>query len=229
MYEVLIVEDDPMVAMITKQYIGQNPHFHTAAICHDGASALQYIQSNLVHLIILDVYMPRLDGMALLRKIREKNLPISVIMVTAANSSTTVEEAFRLGAMDYLIKPFMNERFQQALEKFLVRQSALHDISVFNQQNIDDAFYKGASADLSALPKGIQEVTLLKICHFLDAHPSESLTNEEIADHVELSRVTVRRYMSYLVESGKVVSTINYDTGGRPSLIYQYVTPPKKQ
>ena len=172
--------------------------------------------------MILDVYMPKLDGMSLLRKIREKNIPVSIIMVTAANSSTTVEEAFRLGAVDYLVKPFMNERFQQALDKFLVRQNALHDITTFNQQNIDDAFYGINSSEISMLPKGIQEATLQRICEFLKEHKSESLTNEEIADQVELSRVTVRRYMSYLVESGKVVSNINYETGGRPSLIYKW-------
>lgn len=222
MYEVLIVEDDPMVAMITKQYINQNSHFHTTGICKDGSSALQYLQSNEVDLLILDVYMPKLDGMSLLRKIREKNIPVSIIMVTAANSSTTVEEAFRLGAVDYLVKPFMNERFQQALDKFLVRQNALQDITTFNQQNIDDAFYGINSSEISMLPKGIQEATLQRICEFLKEHKSESLTNEEIADQVELSRVTVRRYMSYLVESGKVVSNINYETGGRPSLIYKW-------
>ena len=91
MYEVLIVEDDPMVAMINKQYVNQNTHFHISAVCRDGAAALEYLQKNTIHLMILDVFMPRTDGIALLRKIRELNIPVSVIMVTAANDSATIE------------------------------------------------------------------------------------------------------------------------------------------
>jgi len=106
MYEVLIVEDDPMVAMINKQYVNQNPHFHTAAVCSDGAAALRYLTENTVHLCILDMYMPRMNGLDLLKKLRELQKPVSVIMVTAANDAASIEEVLRYGAVDYLVKPF---------------------------------------------------------------------------------------------------------------------------
>ena len=67
MYEVIIVEDDPMVAMINGQYVNQNPHFHVAATCRDGISAMEFLRANTVHLAILDVFMPRISGMELLR------------------------------------------------------------------------------------------------------------------------------------------------------------------
>ncbi|MCI6580828.1 MAG: response regulator [Oscillospiraceae bacterium] len=72
MYEVMIVEDDPMVAMINKQYVTENKHFHVSCVCRDGDRAFKLLCESTVHLVILDVYMPKTNGLELLRKIREK-------------------------------------------------------------------------------------------------------------------------------------------------------------
>lgn len=224
MYEVLIVEDDPMVAMINKQYVNQNQHFHVSAVCRDGKSALEYLKNNIVHLVILDQYMPQMNGLTLLRLIREKEMPVSVIMVTAANDSTTVEEALRLGIVDYLVKPFSNSRFQQALETFISRQDAFHDLTSFQQHHIDALLennHKTVKTN-EQLSKGIQEQTLERLCKFLKENRSTEFTSEVIADSVGLSRVTVRRYMNYLLEKGSIVGRMNYDTGGRPCMLYKW-------
>ncbi len=222
MYEVLIVEDDPMVAMLNKQYTNQNPHFHVASICHDGASALEYLKNNTIHLVILDVYMSRTDGLTLLHRIRENKLDVSVIMVTAANDSTTIEEALRLGITDYLVKPFCSSRFNKALETFRSRQDALDGISTFNQHNIDSLLRAENNKPTSQLPKGIQDQTLDIISEFLETHHNDELTADEIADKIGLSRVTVRRYMNYLLEKGSIIGRMNYETGGRPSMLYRW-------
>ncbi len=222
MYEVLIVEDDPMVAMLNKQYVSQNPHFHVAQVVNDGTAGFEYLTKNTVHLVILDVYMSRTDGLQLLRKIREHNLNVSVIMVTAANDTATVEEAFRLGITDYLVKPFYNARFQQALETFRSRQDAFHDLSSFNQGNIDSIINANSAKASVHLPKGIADTTLETICNFLKNDMANEYTSEEIADKVNLSRVTVKRYMNYLLENGKIIGRMNYETGGRPSMLYKW-------
>ena len=221
MYEVLIVEDDPMVAMLDKQYTNQNPHFHVASVCSDGSSALEYLENNTIHLVILDVYMSRTDGLEVLRKIREKHVNVSVIMVTAANDATTVEEALRLGVVDYLVKPFYNERFQKALETFRSRQDAFHDLSVFNQQHIDEMIGNPQTKSSLELPKGIQDKTLDTINLFLQENIDKEFTSEEIADNVNLSRVTVKRYMNYLLDKGMIDAHMNYETGGRPCMLYK--------
>lgn len=222
MYEVLIIEDDPMVAMINKQYVHQNPHFHVASVCHDGDAALEYLTKNIVHLVILDLYMPHKDGLTILREIRERKISVSVIMVTAANDSASIEEALQLGVVDYLVKPFFNERFQQALETFLSRQDAFHNLSTFNQHNIDTLIGSAQSKLDTQLPKGIQNHTLETICIFLEGKGSIELTSEEIADQIGLSRVTVRRYMNYLLEKGRIIGRMNYETGGRPCMLYRW-------
>jgi len=217
MFEVIIIEDDPMVAMINKEYTSAVEGFHVARVSRDGLAALEYMKKNHVDLAILDIYMPQIDGLTLLRKIRHENLPVSVIMVTAANDAASVDEALRLGAIDYLVKPFSAARFQRSLKSFAMRRRALGEGEALNQRNIDSIFAAPPSSE--ELPKGIQEKTLGIICDFLDKNAE--LTNEEIADSIALSRVTVRRYMNYLLEKNLVSAKMNYDTGGRPSLLYK--------
>lgn len=72
------------------------------------------------------------------------------------------------------------------------------------------------------LPKGIQDQTLSTICDFLRGCGGAEMTGEEIADRVGLSRVTVKRYMGYLIERGQISGRMNYETGGRPSMLYRY-------
>ena len=222
MYEVLIVEDDPMVAMINKQYVTENPHFHVAGVCRDGASALAFLEKTPVHLLILDLYMPRTDGLTLLRQVRERQIPVSAIMVTAANDALSVEEALRLGVVDYLVKPFNGSRFQQALGTFLRRQDAFHDLSALDQQQIDSLIAPMPEKSASELPKGNQDQTLSTICRFLQEHPAQAFPGEAIADQVGLSRVTVRRYLNYLSEENAISSQMNYETGGRPCMLYRW-------
>lgn len=71
-YKVLIVEDDPMVSMINEQYVNRNKAFRVVGKCKDGKSALEYLENNTVDLIVLDVYMPLMDGFETLRQIRKK-------------------------------------------------------------------------------------------------------------------------------------------------------------
>ena len=101
---VLIVEDDPMVAMINEQYIKRNKSFEIVGKCSDGASALDFLESNAVDLLILDVFMPKMDGFETLRKIRNKQITVEAIMVTAANDRDSSEEALHLGIVDYSIE-----------------------------------------------------------------------------------------------------------------------------
>ncbi len=222
MYEAIIVEDDPMVAMINRQYVSQNPHFHVAAVCRDGISAMETMRAHTVHLAILDVFMPRISGMELLRQIRAEKLPVEVIMVTAANDSATLDEALRLGIIDYLVKPFVNARFQAALEKFMAQKNAFQDLSSLNQQNIDFIMESAHRRSAELYPKGIQDRTLEIICNYLRNAAGIELTSEEIADKVGLSRVTVRRYMNHLLEKGDIAGRMNYETGGRPCMVYRW-------
>ncbi|MBQ4598560.1 MAG: response regulator [Clostridia bacterium] len=221
MYKVLIVEDDPMVAMINEQYIRRNKQFCVVGKCKDGKSALEFLEQNAVDLLILDVFMPYTDGFETLRQIRKKQISVDAIMVTAANDRDSLEEALHLGIVDYLVKPFTFDRFQMALDKFIAQTDALKDLGTLSQKNIDFIIDNARKKSEELYPKGIQEKTLRLILEHLKEHPQTWLTGDAIAEKVGLTGVTVRRYMNYLAESGKVIGEMNYETGGRPCMLYR--------
>ena len=179
-----------MIASINQTFLSRDPRFSLAAVFHSGQEALEWLRKRPVELLILDVYMPRMSGLELLRELRAEEITLDVIMVTAANDSKTVDALLKLGVADYLVKPFTARRFQQ-----------------------------GRSA--APVPKGLQLRTLARVRECLAQAPREGCTCEALSEQVGLSSVTVRRYLTYLVGRGEAVSRINYDTGGRPSLLYR--------
>lgn len=221
MYRVLIVEDDPMVAMINEQYIRKNKQFQVIGKCKDGKSALEFLETHEVDLLVLDVFMPHVDGFETLRRIRKQRISVEVIMVTAANDRDSLEEALHLGIVDYLVKPFTFERFRMALDKFIIQTDALKELDTLNQKNIDYIIENARKKNEDMHPKGIQEKTLQLVLEYLKEHCDVWLTGEDIAEEIGLTSVTVRRYMNHLVEMGVVVGEMNYGTGGRPCMMYK--------
>ena len=162
-----------------------------------------------------------MDGFETLCQIRKNKISVEVIMVTAANDRESLEEALHLGIVDYLVKPFTYDRFQMALEKYIAQSNALRDVDKLNQKNIDFIMENAHKKSENLYPKGVQEKTMLLILEHLKNNPHKWLTGDDIAAEIGLTGVTVRRYMNYLAESGKVTGDMNYDTGGRPCMRYK--------
>ncbi|MCR5764064.1 MAG: response regulator [Treponema sp.] len=219
-YRVLIVEDDPMVSMINEQYVHKNKQFSVCGSCRNGQEAIEFLSKENVDLVIMDVYMPFMDGVETLKQIREKKFNTEVIMVTAANDTATLENTMHLGVIDYLIKPFAYERFQVALEKFDAKKAALNGASVLDQDCVDSIITSAKKCVVKDFPKGIQEKTMELILSYLKEQ-SGWISGDSIAENVGLSGVTVRHYMSYMVDNGIAVQSINYETGGRPCILYK--------
>ena len=224
--EVIIVEDDPMVAQINASYLAKVPGLRLAGVFRDGRSALAHLRSSHVDLAVLDVYMPELDGLELLRVMRREGSQAEVVMVTAANDAKQVDELLRLGIVDYLIKPFTESRFIEAMRRCLARRLALGSEDHLNQQAIDSLLGGPGPAqafpvDLSSLPKGLQAATIELVLNTFHEDEKDFLDCEILAARAGLSKVTVRRYLNHLAESGAVESQVDYDTGGRPSFKYR--------
>ena len=226
MYTVVIVEDDPMITELNRRYAERDGRFTVAQTFVQPRRALDWLRHNAADLIILDFYMPQMNGLEFLRSIRAAGIESDVIMITAASDTATVEAAMRLGVVDYLVKPFEYDRFCQALDAFDRRRQAIRAQSV-NQQQLDELLHRGPAAAAPAeekpedkpLPKGLQPKTLEAICACLQANP-QGLTCEQLAMKTGFSAVTARHYVHYLVECGRADSRVDYSTGGRPSVIY---------
>ena len=117
-------------------------------------------------------------------------------------------------------KPFAYERFRQALDVFCRRRESVQRDS-FSQDVLDHTLFQAAAPTPPVTPpKGLQSQTLSRIEAYLRAAPETRHTSDEIASHVGLSVVTVRRYMNYLAEQQVIGSEMDYRTGGRPCLVY---------
>lgn len=219
---VVILEDDPMVLELHRQYIGRVKGFNLLGWAVDGDAGLKLIGRHRPHLAIVDIYMPGLNGLDLLKHIRKQNWNTDVILVTAAHDAESVQQGIQYGAADYIIKPFTFARFKKALEQYRGYFNKLRagDRTV-SQQDIDTLKTgSGPAAAKSALPKGLQRTTLDLIVGLL-RQKSSYFTAREVAATLGISRITVKRYLNFLQENGCLQETLAYGPVGRPQQKFQ--------
>jgi DNA-binding LytR/AlgR family response regulator len=121
-YTCLIVDDEPIAAEIIEGYVRRLDHFTVAGVYHNAIQAFQHLQRATVDLLFLDIQMPRLSGLELLRALPR---PPAVILTTAYRDFAL--EGFELDVIDYLLKPVAFERFLQAVAKFHARRASAAD------------------------------------------------------------------------------------------------------
>lgn len=225
MIQVLVVEDDPMVMDITCKYVESVPGFAVAARAGDGRAARERVRQGGVDLIILDVFMPGPNGVELLAGLRTEGCLADVIFLTAAADTELINRAQKLGFVDYLIKPFSYERFRTALLNYQKMNELLHSPGKATQEQLDSAFTAPLRTDSARVNKGMHPKTLESIRGFINASPENAIiTQQDIVDTLGLSRVTVRRYMEYLVSTNEVAVEMEYGSVGRPSYTYRRIS-----
>ena len=168
--------------------------------------------------------MPEMSGVELLQELRRRGCNADAIFITAANDAPHIQEALRLGAVDYLIKPFRYERFEEALDKVVVRRKVIESGLEFTQADIDEMVRTrrpNPESRTAELEKGIQRQTLDHIRGDLRKNAGTYRTAEQIAADTGLSKVTVRRYLNYLIGTNEAESQVDYSTGGRPRVEYR--------
>ena len=123
----LVVDDEPIARDILVAYIGQVPYLHLEGVCGDAFEAMAILNKTDIDLIILDINMPRLTGLEMLRSLKK----YPAIIITSAYPEYALE-GFELSVVDYLLKPFSFPRFVQATEKVATRiqQPALSHVPV---------------------------------------------------------------------------------------------------
>ncbi|NLY49826.1 MAG: response regulator [Firmicutes bacterium] len=218
---VLIVEDDPMVANVNKRYVERAGPFQVVGMVASGEGAIRAVQDKQPDLVLLDVYLPRGNGLEVLESIRRTNVAVDVILITAAQDVDTVEQALRYGAVDYIIKPFDFARLAVALSAYRERRKRLAVRDELAQPEIDRLVMgMGADAVLPALPKGLDPYTLEQVRCYLQ--PGEAFSAQEVATGLDLSRITARRYLEYLVMCGEALVELDHVSVGRPVKRYRW-------
>lgn len=116
MIKVIIIDDEPLARSIVKEYLMAYPDMQVLAECNDGFAGVKAIQEHRPDLIFLDIQMPKINGFEMLELLEQKP---SVIFTTAFDEYAL--KAFEQHAVDYLLKPYSEERFEQAIKKWMAQ------------------------------------------------------------------------------------------------------------
>lgn len=212
---ILIIEDDPMVAMIHKEYFKRKELFDDINHVSTLEEAKSFLEKSDADLIVLDNYLTDGQGVEYLPEL--KGYPI--IMITAANDIQTVEAALTNGVVDYLVKPFTYERFSQAVDKVQEYVSLLSKEKI-NQDLIDDYLNSGrVEEEEDSLPKGLSRITLKKVLENIKEQ-ERGFTTQQVADDLDISRITIRKYLNHLVNINVLSEDAEYYTSGRPVSVF---------
>ena len=140
MRDVLIVDDDFMVAEIHRRFVEQVDGFRPVGVARTGTEALTAVRDLQPHLMLLDVYLPDMTGLEVLQRLRSEGDRVGVIMITAARELDTVKGALDGGAADYPDQAVRVPQFQAKLEAFAARADALESAGGIDQSLIDSLF-----------------------------------------------------------------------------------------
>jgi DNA-binding NarL/FixJ family response regulator len=156
----------------------------------DGEQALALAADLRPDAVLMDLRMPRVDGVAATRRLRERDPVMNVIALTTYDDEHSVMEALRAGARGYLTKDAGAEEIRRALEA-VVRGEAAIDPAV--QHHLVDALATGPPATARTLPDGLtpREAEVLSLI-------AEGLSNAEIAHRLVVSEATVKSHINHL-------------------------------
>lgn len=200
MKNVLIVEDDPMVAMINEEYLSSFQNIKVLGRTFTEKETLDFLTTHKVDLIILDVFLGEENGIEILKKIRTLGYTTDVIMITSANGGEDIKKAFSFGCIDYLIKPFDFERLKISIDKIFTRDEILNKSKV-KQDSIDNIHSTPSSLNL----------------------PNEEFGIKDICQITDISNVTIKKYLDYLENIKYITSFTNYGNIGRPLYLYKKI------
>ena len=228
MIRVLIVEDEVITAEAHALYVGRLDGFEVAGVAHTGAEAVRLLKASLgqaaerIDLILLDMNLPDIDGLELCRRIRAGGVDVDVIAITAVRSAEVVRASIAAGIVQYLIKPFTFGVFTDKLTSYRdFRSLFAQSPTVASQRDVDGAFAALRTSNDPGLGKGLSPETLSAVSTLL-AESGGGVSARELAEEIQASRVTARRYLEYLADSGRADRAPRYGTPGRPEVEYRW-------
>src|SRR5215204_1691774 len=153
---VLIVEDDGAARVGLEQLVKSWGFVAESAV--DGEDALQKVTSFRPSIIISDLVMPRMDGLELLRALKDEVANLTIVILTAQGTVETAVEAIKEGAYDYLTKPIEPQRLKILLDKVMERHDTLREVKVLRRQLRDQGSFGSMIGNSPQMRKVYQTV-----------------------------------------------------------------------
>ena len=176
MIRILIVEDDAHIAKMIEATLSIGGY--ASAICEDGIRAVEMIQSRKFDLVLLDVMLPGMDGFEIIQKIQSGDTP--VIFLTALQDVADKVKGLRLGAEDYIVKPFEAVELLARIEVVLRRTNRGRNVLEYKDivVNIDEHLVKKSGESIALTPKEFDVLV------FFLQNPDIVLTRERLLSSV---------------------------------------------
>ena len=217
MIGVLIVDDDFMVAKVHAGFVAALDGFEVIGTAATGAQALAEVERLRPDLVLLDVYLPDMTGLEVLRSLRAAGSPVDVIVISAARDVDTIRSALHGGVLNYLVKPFDRRTFETRLRDYAALRDELGELEEAGQVDVDRVFgFSRGTVEQPVTPKGIAPETLLLVRETLAAAGPDGLSATECSERTGLARVSARRYLEQLVTQQDADVRQKYGTAGRP-------------
>src|SRR5688572_18295039 len=176
---ILVVEDEPTAANVLAK--GLREHAYAVDIAPDGATALEQIAETDYDLIILDVLLPRMNGLDLCRRLRSDDAAVPVLMLTARGGLDQRVEGLDAGADDYLSKPYHFPELLARVRALLRRGPALAPAELTVDDLVVDTRARRVSRGGAAIQLTTKEYALLE---YLMRRRTQVVTRGDIAEHV---------------------------------------------
>jgi response regulator of citrate/malate metabolism len=219
MIGVLIVDDDFMVAKVHSGFVAALDGFEVVGTASTGADALAEVERLRPDLVLLDVYLPDMTGLEVLRRLRAQASRADVIVISAARDVDSIRTALHGGVLHYLVKPFDRRTFEARLRDYAALRTELTELDEAGQGDVDRLFGTArgsAPRQPVSTPKGIAPETLSLVRETLGAAGEGGLSATECSERTGLARVSARRYLEQLVTVGEADVRQRYGTAGRP-------------
>ena len=221
----VVVDDDFMVARLHSSTVARLDGFEVVGVASTGAQALAMVKDKRPDLVLLDVYLPDLTGLEVLRRLRGIGVDCDVIVISAARDLDSLRQAMQSGVYQYLVKPFELDELRRRLDEYARHRARMRGQdpgTTVEQEEADRLFRTGAGGrSRTSLPKGISAETVQLVSGALASAGEDGLSATECGEAVGIARSSARRYLEYLVESGAADVRHRYGSAGRPERRYQ--------
>ncbi|HEX8917916.1 MAG TPA: response regulator transcription factor [Chloroflexota bacterium] len=176
----LVVEDDPSLAEALRRGLTQEGH--VVDVVHDGSEGLDMAESGVHDAVVLDIMLPRMDGISVTQRLREEHNNVPILMLTARDALSDRIKGFDVGADDYLTKPFAFEELLARLRAITRRGAApVGDDNLVVGDLVMDTRAREVARAGNLIDLSPREYALLE---YLMRHPGQALSRTVILDRV---------------------------------------------
>jgi len=197
---VVVVDDEPAYRSAIQRTLTLMPECQLIGVCKDGQEALDLAVQDPPHVLLTDINMPRMDGLELMRRLLKKEKDIKVVVLTINEDEDTVFEAFRSGALGYLLKTSTPQevidgiRLAHRGEAKITPKIATKVIEDFRRVKDDDE-----TDDTELYVLSDRETEILELI-------AKGMRNKEIANHLSIAEKTVKNHVSNILKALQVNS-----------------------